>query len=228
MSNPFDNVPSSPDAPEAIDKKTVSRLESLLDRDEQLTTRREAIVKHEEEITGEVYETLLNDDGTMKDFTHSAEIRNLIEKTGKMQQQAEAAFYEIIKSIPTKVVARLSDDDRKTLASNFRSWKDVIRLYLPSIAIVGFTVGIILMGSIMLYVFAADKKETYEQRISQLDRWYDDNAEAVAFGQFYRENYPKQYRQWHNGQWQQDIAYRDSLLRAHSLDRLRRLYESED
>lgn len=135
MSNPFDNVPSSPDAPEAIGKKVVSRLESLLDRDEQLTARKEAIIKHEEEITGEVYEALLNDDGTMKDFTHSAEIRNLIDKTGKMQQQAEAAFYEIIKSIPRKVVARLSDDDRKTLASNFQSWKDVIRLYLPSIAI---------------------------------------------------------------------------------------------
>lgn len=226
MSNPFDNVPSSPDAPEAIGKKTVSRLESLLDRDEQLTARREAIVKHEEEITGEVFETLLNDDGTMKDFTHSAEIRNLIDKTGKMQQQAEAAFSEIIKSIPTKVVARLSDDDRKTLASNFQSWKDVIRLYLPSIAIVGFTVGIILMGSIMLYVFAADKKEAYEQRIEQLDRWYDENAEAVAFGQFYRENFPKNYHQWYTGQWQQDIAYRDSLRRAYSLDRLKRLYKT--
>jgi|GEM_PF-3215411 hypothetical protein len=228
MSNPFDNVPSSPDAPEAIGKKVVSRLESLLDRDEQLTARREAIIKHEEEITGEVYEALLNDDGTMKDFTHSAEIRNLIDKTGKMQQQAEAAFYEIIKSIPTKVVARLSDDDRKTLASNFRSWKDVFRLYLPSIAIVGFTVGIILMGSIMLYAFAADKKEAYEQRIEQLDRWYDENAEAISFGQFYRENFPKNYNQWYTGQWQRDIVVRDSLRRAYSLDRLKRLYEAED
>lgn len=228
MSNPFDNVPSSPDAPEAIGKKVVSRLESLLDRDEQLTARKEAIIKHEEEITGEVYETLLNDDGTMKDFTHSAEIRNLIDKTGKMQQQAEAAFYEIIKSIPRKIVASLSDDDRKTLASNFRSWKDVFRLYLPSIAIVGFTVGIILMGSIMLYAFAADKKEAYEQRIEQLDRWYDENAEAISFGQFYRENFPKNYNQWYTGQWQRDIVVRDSLRRAYSLDRLKRLYEAED
>lgn len=228
MSNPFDNVPSSPDAPEAIGKKTVSRLESLLDRDEQLTARKEAIVKHEEEITGEVFETLLNDDGTMKDFTHSAEIRNLIDKTGKMQQQAEAAFYEIIRSIPTKVVARLSDDDRKTLASNFRSWKDVFRLYIPAFGIVALAVSLILTGSLMLMNTAADTKRKYEQRISQLDRWYDDNAEAISFGQFYRENYPKQYREWHTGQWQRDIAVRDSLRRAHSLDRFRRLYESEE
>ena len=75
---------------------------------------------------------------------------------------------------------------------------------------------------------ASNTKREYEQRISQLERWYEDNTDAVAFGQFYRENYPKQYRQWHTGQWQQDIAYRDSLRRAHSLDRLRRLYQSDD
>ena len=103
----------------------------------------------------------------------------------------------------------------------------MFRLYLPSFGIVGAIVGIILTGSIMLSNSASDAKREYEQRISQLERWYEDNADAVAFGQFYRENYPKQYRHWHTGQWQQDIAYRDSLRRAHSLDRLRRLYQSE-
>ena len=228
MSNPFDNVPSSPDAPEAIDKKTVSRLESLLDRDEQLTARREAIVKHEEEITGEVYETLLNDDGTMKDFTHSAEIRELIEKTRKQQERATATIAAMLRSVPTSVKAELSEEDRKRLDSNFKSWKDVFRLYLPTFGIVALAVGLILTGSLMLMNTAADTKREYEQRINQLDRWYDDNAEAISFGQFYRENYPKQYRQWHNGQWQRDIVVRDSLRRAYSLDRLKRLYEAED
>lgn len=61
---------------------------------------------------------------------------------------------------------------------------------------------------------------------NQLDRWYDDNAEAISFGQFYRENFPKQYREWHTVQWQRDIALRDSICRAHSLDHLKRLYEA--
>ena len=104
----------------------------------------------------------------------------------------------------------------------------MFRLYLPTFGIVGAIVGIILTGSIMLSNSASDTKREYEQRIGQLERWYEDNADAIAFGQFYRENYPKQYRQWHTGQWQQDIAYRDSLRRAHSLDRLRRLYQSDD
>lgn len=80
------------------------------------------------------------------------------------------------------------------------------------------------MGSILVSRSASDTRHDYENRIEQLDRWYEDNAEAVAFGQFYRENFPKQYRDWQTGRWQQDIAYRDSLRHAHSLDRLKRLY----
>ncbi len=38
----------------------------------------------------------------------------------------------------------------------------------------------------------------------------------------------KKYREWQTGRWQQDIAYRDSLIRTHSLDRLKRLYEDKN
>ena len=72
---------------------------------------------------------------------------------------------------------------------------------------------------------ASDKRHYYEERIKKLDRWNQENAETISFGQFYRENYPKNYREWQTGRWQQDIAYRDSLLRAYSLERLKRLHE---
>ena len=226
MINPFENVPSSADVPGTIDKKTVSALSGIADRFERAASRSEAIIKNEEELAGVIFDLLLDDDGSVKDFSHAAEIRALIDNARKLQERCIANLGEIIRSIPTSVRAELGEEDRKLLDSNFRSWKDVFRLYLPSFGIVGAIVGIILTGSIMLSNSASDAKREYEQRISQLERWYEDNADAVAFGQFYRENYPKQYRQWHTGQWQQDIAYRDSLRRAHSLDRLRRLYET--
>ena len=228
MSNPFENVPASADVPGTIDKKTVSALSGIADRFERAASRSEAIIKNEEELAGVIFDLLLDDDGSVKDFSHAAEIRALIDNARKLQERCIANLGEIIRSIPTSVRAELGEEDRKLLDSNFRSWKDVFRLYLPSFGIVGAIVGIILTGSIMLSNSASDAKREYEQRISQLERWYEDNADAVAFGQFYRENYPKQYRQWHTGQWQQDIAYRDSLRRAHSLDRLRRLYQSDD
>lgn len=228
MSNPFENVPASADVPGTIDKKTVSALSGIADRFERAASRSEAIVKNEEELAGVIFDLLLDDDGSVKDFGHAAEIRELIGNAGKLQEHGIANLVEIIRSVPTSVRAELGEEDRKLLDSNFRSWKDVFRLYLPSFGIVGAIVGIILTGSIMLSNSASDTKREYEQRIGQLDRWYENNADTIAFGQFYRENYPKQYRQWHTGQWQHDIAYRDSLRRAHSLDRLRRLYQSDD
>ncbi len=228
MSNPFDNVPPSADVPEAVDNKMVSKLENLFDRDEQLTARKEAIVKNEEELAGVLFEMMFDDDGSLKDFAHIAEIRELNEGTRKNQDRNNAFLAEILRSIPRSIKAQLSDEDREKIDSNFKSWKDVFRLYLPALGIVGMTVGIILTGCFLLSNKSSGTKHEYEQRISQLETWYEDNADAIAFGQFYRENYPKQYRQWHTGQWQQDIAYRDSLRRAHSLDRLKRLYENEE
>lgn len=227
MSNPFENVPSSADAPQTIDKKTVMTLTDIVERLEKTADRKEAIVKNEEELAGVIFDTLLDDDSSIKDFTHSTEIRELIEETRKQQERAKAALTAVLRSVPTSVKAELSEEDRKRLDSNFKNWKDVFRLYIPTFGIIALAIGLILTGSLMLMNTASDTKREYEQRISQLDRWYDDNAEAISFGQFYRENYPKQYRQWHNGQWQRDIVVRDSLRRAYSLDRLKRLYEAE-
>lgn len=227
MSNPFENIPSSADAPQTIDKKTVTTLTDIVERLEKTADRKEAIVKNEEELAGVIFDTLLDDDSSIKDFTHSTEIRELIEETRKQQERAKAALTAVLRSVPTSVKAELSEEDRKRLDSNFKNWKDVFRLYIPTFGIIALAIGLILTGSLMLMNTASDTKRKYEQRISQLDRWYDDNAEAISFGQFYRENYPKQYRQWHNGQWQRDIVVRDSLRRAYSLDRLKRLYEAE-
>lgn len=228
MSNPFENIPSSAEMPETIDKKTVTTLGTIADRLEKSTARTEAIVKNEEELAGVIFDTLLDDDGSIKDFGHSAEIRGMIKESGRQSEQAVASLNEAVKAVPSNIKVEFCGEDRKRLDSNFKSWKDVFQLHIPAFSFGGLLVGIILTGSIMLTIFASDTKREYEHRIGQLDKWYEDNADAIAFGQFYRENYPKQYRQWHTGQWQQDIAYRDSLRRAHSLDRLRRLYQSDD
>ena len=66
------------------------------------------------------------------------------------------------------------------------------------------------------------------QNFIMSDSWYEYNAEAIAFAQFYRENFPMQYRDWQTGRWQQGIAYRDSLRHAHYLSRLKRLYSTAE
>lgn len=224
MSNPFDNVPSSANVPETLDNKNIANLTELVSRIEDATRRFEASAKSSEELAGAVFETLLDDDGTMKDFGHAYEIRMMLRDEATTRAIFHDRLERQLDSIPTAIEATFSEDDRKRLDDNFKSWTDVLRLHLPTFGIVGLIVGICIMGSIFMSRSASDTRRDYENRIEHLDHWYEDNAEAVAFGQFYRENFPKQYREWQTGRWQQDIAYRDSLRHAHSLTRLKRLY----
>lgn len=224
MSNPFDNVPSSANVPETPDKKDIANLAELVSRIENATRRFEASAKSSEELAGAVFEALLDDDGTMKDFGHVGEIRMILRDEATTRAIFHDRLERQLDSIPNAIEATLSEDDRKRLDDNFKSWADVFRLHLPTFGIVGLFIGICIMGSVLVAHSASDTRHDYENRIEQLDRWYENNAEAVAFGQFYRENFPKQYCDWQTGRWQQDIAYRDSLRHTHSPTRLKRLY----
>ncbi|WP_302609535.1 hypothetical protein [uncultured Bacteroides sp.] len=225
MNNPFDNVPSTADIPESVDKRVITTLTALTERFEGALTREEAVAKNQEELAGVMFETFLDDDGSIKDIAHSAEIisalRQTISSMDKSCERIEAAQREM----PTSIKAHLCEDDRNLLDSNFIRLKNLIKLNLPIVIGIGALVGICLMGSVMVSKSATDKRHEYEHRIKELDRWHQENADVISFGQFYRENYPKKYREWQIGRWQQDIAYRDSLIRAHSLDRLKRLNE---
>ncbi len=110
MSNPFEKVPSSADVPGTIDKKTVSALSGIADRFEKAASRNEAIVKNEEELAGVIFDLLLDDDGSVKDFGHAAEIRGLIDEAWKQQERGIANLGEIIRSVPTSVKAELGEE----------------------------------------------------------------------------------------------------------------------
>ena len=227
MSNPFDNVPSTADVPESVDKKTITALTSLVERFEAAISREEAVVKNQEELAGVMFETFLEDDGSTKDIAHSAEIISALRQSQAAMDRYCERIEATQREIPTSIKAHLCEDDRNLLDCNFIRLKNLIKLNLPIVIGIGALVGISLMGSIMVCNSAANKRHKYEQRLSELDRWHQENIEAISFGKFYRENYPKKYREWQSGRWQQDIAYRDSLLRTHSLDRLKHLHEDK-
>ena len=66
------------DVPEIIDKKTITALASLVERFEAAISREEIVAKNQEELAGVMLETFLDDDGSIKDITHSAEIISAI------------------------------------------------------------------------------------------------------------------------------------------------------
>ena len=227
MNNPFDNVPSTADVSETADKKSIATQTSLVERFEAAISREEAVAKNQEELAGVMFETFLDDDGSIKDIAHSAEIIFAIRQNQSAMDRYCERIEKAQREMPSSIEAHLCDEDRNRLETNFIRLKNLIKLHLPIVLSIGAIVGICLIGSIMVCNSAANKKHKYEQRINELDRWHQENAEAISFKQFYHENYPKKYREWQTGRWQQDIAYRDSLIHAHSLDRLKYLYEDK-
>ncbi len=200
---------------------------AAIERFETAVNREETTVKNQEELAGALFEIFLDDDGSMKDFAHITELKSILRQSSQVLSNTTEKVENLVKSVPTSIEVHLCDEDRNRLDSNFLRLKNLIKLHLPLVLSLGAFVGICLMGCIMMCRSASDKKHEYEQRINQLDRWHQENTEAISFGQFYRENYPKKYREGQTGRWQQDIAYRDSLIRTHSLDCLKQLYEDK-
>ena len=228
MNNPFDNVPSTADVPKSVDNKTITTLTALTERFEAAICREEAVAKNQEELAGVIFETFLDDDGSLKDFAHSAEIISALRQSQAAMDRDVERIEAAQREMPTSIEANLCDEDRDRLDTNFIRLKNLVKLNFPIVLGIGALVGICLIGSIMVSTSASHKRHAYEQSIKDLDRWHKENAEAISFGQFYRENYPKKYREWQTGLWQQDIAYRDSLIRAHSLDRLKHQHSTTD
>lgn len=227
MSNPFDNVPSTADVPETVDKKSLTTLTTLTERFEAAISREEAVAKNQEELAGLMFETFLDDDGSLKDFAHTKRLESAMRQTTQMMEESSEKVETAVKSIPSTTEACFCDEDRNRLDTNFIRLKNLIKLNFPIVIGIGALVGICLTGSVMVCNFATNKRHMYEQRIEELDRWHQENAEAISFGQFYRENYPKKYREWQTGHWQHDIVFRDSIIHAHSLDRLKHLHEDK-
>ena len=227
MNKPFDNVPSTAAVPEIVDRRTLTTLTSLVERFEAAISREEAVAKNQEELAGVMFETFLDDDGSIKDIVHSAEIISALRQSQAAMERGVERIETAQREMPTSIEAHLCDEDRDRLDTNFIRLKNLIKLHLPIVIGIGALVGICLMGSVMVSNSASNKRHEYEQRIMELDRWHQENAEAISFGQFYRENYPKKYREWQTRRWQHDIAFRDSIIRTHSLDRLKHLHEDK-
>ena len=227
MSNPFDNVPSTADVQETVDKKTLTTLTTLTERFEAAISREEAVVKNHEELAGVMFENFLDDDGSLKDFAHTKRFESAMNHATQRIEDSSEKVENSVKSIPSTVEARFCDEDRNRLDTNFIRLKNLVKLNFPIVLGIGALVGICLTGSVMVCNSASNKRHEYEKHIEKLDHWHQENAEAISFGQFYRENNPKKYREWQTGRWQQDIAFRDSLIRTHSLDRLKHLHEDK-
>ncbi len=141
MSNPFENVPSSADVPHHRQENRLCIVRHCRPlRESSLKKRGDC--QNEEELAGVIFDLLLDDDGSVKDFGHAAEIRGLIDEAWKQQERGIANLGEIINPYP-QASGRTWRGRPEAARFQFQELEDVFRLYLPSFGIVGAIVGIV-------------------------------------------------------------------------------------
>ena len=123
MKNPFEKVPSSTDTPKAIDKKTLKALTTSAEQFTAGLSHLDSLVKNQEELSGVMFETFLDDDGSIKDFAHSAEIRNAFKHHEETMTRTAVRIETAANQIPTQIDACLSDEDRTRFDNNLHSWE---------------------------------------------------------------------------------------------------------
>ena len=147
MNNPFDNVPSTAEVLETADKKSIAAQSSLIERFEVAISREETVAKNQEELAGVMFETFLDDDGSIKDIAHSAEIISDLRQSQAAMERGGERIETAQRGMPTSIEAHLCNEDRDRLDTNFIRLKNLIKLHLPIVIGTGALVGICLMGA---------------------------------------------------------------------------------
>ena len=150
-------------------------------------------------ITG-LCNVLLKEDGTLVDLCDRAG-REKLTKSVKLYTELGA---QMMKAIPSSVSAELCDKDRNLMERFYKDRKKYALTLIFSILMTG-----ILMG-IALYGIANNRIQSRE-----LDEWYQENRNAIDFGNFIRQESPSIWDYWHSGRWQDDVAVRDSISQTH-------------
>lgn len=149
---------------------------------------------------------LLNEDGTIRDFTNYELMKGMHEMLKKGivdMKQNTVAIQKIIENTPTEMTAHFDKDDVSRLEKllKYFKWERVfLWIYIAGAA---FIMGICTVKSCSL-----DKRET------ELRQWYDANHEAANFGRFIRMQEPERWDYWHK-QWRSDPQMMEDMYDAH-------------
>ena len=146
---------------------------------------------------------LLNEDGTVKDFTDKA----LMDATAKKVANGLTAMNtnavnisNKIDKIPKTVTAELSYDTTIRL----HDISDNLRWIIIVFAI--FVVLIAGLGGYTLYQYTK-----VNERSENLTQWYEDNRESILFGRYVRWNNNDTWKKLHE-KWESDPGLKDEMF----------------
>ena len=88
-----------------------------------------------------MFETFLDDDGSIKDIAHSAEIIYAFRQNQSAMDRHCKRIKTAQREIPSSIEAHLCDEDLNRLGTNFKRLKNLIKLNFPIVFGIGALVG---------------------------------------------------------------------------------------
>lgn len=142
---------------------------------------------------------LLNEDGTIRDFTNKAELEAMRKQVNdgigrivgyaRAMNEAMAAtqrrINDAISSWPSEIIAHFDKDDRESLDNLHRDlwWERCIMWTY-------------VMGATIFLCISFGNIIRYDRQKEDMREWLQENAEAINFGRFAKEHLPKSYIIW--------------------------------
>lgn len=191
--------------PQGPERKTTLKSVVSEDNDNEPMTTKQANalsqdIKRLADMVADMSSVLLKEDGTLVDLSDRAG-RERLAKSVKLNTELGN---KMMKAIPSSVTAELCEKDRNLMERFYKDRKAYARTLMFSILMTGLLMGIALYG------IASNRIRSRE-----LEKWYQENRNAIDFGNFIRHESPSTWNYWHSGRWQDDVAVRDSISQTH-------------
>ena len=187
--------------PQGTDRKTMLKSVVSEDNDNAQMAAKQVNelsqdIKRLADMVADMSSVLLKEDGTLVDLSDRVG-RERLTKSVKLNTELGA---KMMKAIPSSVTAELCENDRNLMERFYKDRKAYARTLMFCILMTGLLMGIALYG------IASNRI-----RSEELEKWYQENRNAIDFGNFIRQESPSTWNYWHSGRWQRDVAVRDSI-----------------
>ena len=145
---------------------------------------------------------LLNEDGTVRDFTNA----ELMESTSKNVNQGvqqmnnnAASINEKIDKMPTHIDATLTKPAFEAIDQLNDNLRKERCIFIGAIIFIAIFAAFVAYKGLQI----ADKSE-------KMTQWYEENNEAVLFGRYLRVNENERWRFWHD-KWVNDPGLKEDM-----------------
>lgn len=159
------------------------------------------------DLSAELCNVYLNEDGTPKDFADREGRKDLMDcihantyMLEEFKKDLATWIKKLLSKIPDKVEAFLCDEHTKLLNSFYKNRVYyILTLVLLTVFATCFGIGWLVKAN-----ECADKAAEYEKRSQEAEQWEKANKDAADFGVYMKEHNPNTFRRWKERQENND------------------------